>query len=498
MNKIDQHFSAADNGEINTLFSLYHYGEKIADFRLGAKKEWFPVDERYDDIFPIADGERIPTFLRNLKPEGWLKENLNWAPEHTNGKLQVGYISQGMRFLSNFIIKRADEPEPKAKNDTILDDLASYIDEKGKFIGRYKGPNGRAGDKNFESRLSQMWGNRNTARYSGAEIKTPHCLNPDGSLEVASDKPFNVLLKHAGQDENDSLGMNEFMGLSMAKAVGLETPSFCVIEQEFGLPPIFAIERYDISLHGASDPEERLITQDFCTLLGKNSSDKGMGTVLEVAKCLERMNNDVNPDDTKENLKALLVRSILSHVVNDADMHLKNLSALISYNSKDLKTKSIRFSPSYDITTDILCGREGHGQVLGIEGKKNGFKVKTFLAFAKRLNIFENNDGSFDSNAAEKFIVDIAEKAAEKAFYIYNNPPIENLSESIRYDMATIVSHVIDRAKALGANTPKWDSNAVWSDLKDNGLRARQNKVEFGTVKPRSSQKRSRRQIVNA
>ena len=193
-------------------------------------------------------------------------------------------------------------------------------------------------------------------------------------------------------------------------------------------------------------------------------------------------------------MEALFTRSILSYVANDADMHLKNLSALIHYNSKCKTITSVKFSPSYDITTDICGGPEGHRQVLSIEGKKDKFKIKTFMQLAKRLDLFTDEAGNFQEEKAKHHIQNVAKNAVSKAMEIHNDPPIDALSEEIKYDMAVVVSHVVDRAKRLDVDTPSWDSKAVWGNLKEKGLKTRQKKAEkrLSADRPRFQRKQNR------
>lgn len=409
--------------------------------------------------------------MRNLLPEGWLADQvLGVEIQGDSSQRQNRYISGGLKFLSNFVITKKGEEHPQMDLDFKLDSLANHIDGRGRFVGKKGELAGSSGDPEFTAKVAEYWKDRHTARYSGAELKTPQCLSANGQLQPAvSGAPFNVFLKYAGRDGMDSLGINEFMGLSMAKAVGLETPAFCVIEQPDGLPPIFAIERYDIP-HGMPDQtSNRFITQDFVTLLGVKPNEKGIGSVEKIGKCMRAVSDEINPEKTQENLEKLFTRAFLSWVVNDRDMHMKNISMLKEYRPQDGKYVSAVFSPSYDITSDINDERMNRGaQVLNISGSTNNLKLAHFLNLAMSLNVYGK-----DKEKITAVMKDIAEKAALKAIEIYKDPPIKNLSEDIRYDMAVIVSHTVDRARVFDVKGLDWNSDDVWKDYNKKSARAR-------------------------
>ena len=100
----------------------------------------------------------------------------------------------------------------------------------------------------------------------------------------------------------------------------------------------------------------------------------------------------------------------------------------------------------------------------------------------------------FSEAETEKFIIGVAENAAKESVKIYNNPPITNLSDDIKYDMAVVTSHVVDRAKAMGAKVPEWDSKSVWKDFKEKGLGRRANERDKDKIE-KDAFKRERRAL---
>lgn len=466
------HAQSEDNTNTNFLFCWH--GHTIAFFSLAGKKEWQTLHPSFDDLFVMDPTSRLPMFLTNLRPEGWLADHLDYD-------LQTDYIRDGRRFLSNVVIYhgngRMDFNGTATKTSFMLDEkltgLENFVDEQGMFVGQYKAPSGMNDDPAFEENLIEFWENKYMPRFSGAELKLPVCLSEEGHIEPALEKPFNVIAKYPGGNGYEALGANEFLSMRMARAAGLDTPPFALVDQGNGLPPLYIIERYDIPTAG--EKNHWLITQDFCTLMQKPGGAKTSASIEQIGKKIREVSKLAKRDEGDKNVRDLFDRTALAWIINDDDLHMKNISMLYAYNPNKQQLDSIRFAPCYDATTNVFSGKGGSTAALSLNGKKNNIKMKTFVGLARSLGVFQDANGNVDEAALTDAVQGIARKAAQEGIDFTKDMPDCVRDKPWTYDIMVQVSHVVDRARALGVDGLDWNSEAVWKDHGTKGPVARRN-----------------------
>jgi serine/threonine-protein kinase HipA len=468
---LQRHFEYAGSAENPSDFLLCWHGHTVAYFKMGGKKEWQSLDSAFDKLFVMSPDGKLPMFLDNLKPEGWLKEHIKYD-------LQTDYIRDGRRFLSNLVIfprnghlKLNGNTGKPVMLDVHLTSLASFVDDQGIFTGDYKTVRGMNSDPVFESSMEKFWENKYMTRFSGAELKLPVCLTADGAIDAALESPFNVIAKYPGKHGYEALGVNEFLGMKMARAAGIETPAFALVDQGNGLPPAYLIERYDIPFKGQET--DWMITQDFCTLTQNSGERKGAGSIEKIGAKVAEISKLATNDRTQENLEKLFQRTVLGWVINDEDMHMKNMSMLYKFDSEAKTLKDITFAPCYDATTDVFANAGGSEMSLSVGNVRRPLTLRNFVGLAKSLGIYNDANGNVDMKKVESVVKHIAGKAAETAIDFARNMPAFVKDKPWTYDILVQTSHVADRARKLGIKDLDWDSQAVWKDFTTQGARYR-------------------------
>jgi len=265
VDNLTRHFEFADSPENPTAFNLFWYGEKIGSFTFGGRKEWHP-EPGYESMFVMDELGKLPCFLDNINPDGWLKGALEV-------ELQTEYVAKGLRFLSNFVIVREGERTDNIVVDELLCGLGQYTGENGVFTGRYEAHQGMAGEDDHDAALKDNWKDRHMPRLSGAEQKLFMTLYPCGTMQPAQRTSFTHFAKYPGVGGYESLGLNEFLGMKMAKAAGLSVPPFALVDQGEH-PPLFCVERFDIPHEHDPQAQHKILMQDFCTLMQKEETQK--------------------------------------------------------------------------------------------------------------------------------------------------------------------------------------------------------------------------------
>jgi serine/threonine-protein kinase HipA len=466
---VKEHFGFAKSDDNPQAFLLSWYGHAIGYFKMGGVKEWHPFDPAFENLFVMDKDGKLPMFLNNLKPEGWLKDHLDYS-------LQTDYLKHGKRFLSNIVIY-AQDGRLDLGRETVIDErlasLGDFIDMNGIFMGEYKVPQGLNSDPHFEDFMIKYWQNKHMPRFSGAELKFPTCLTPNGTVDPALNTPFNVIAKYPGAYGYEALGVNEFLGMKMAKAVGLETPAFALADQGDGLPPVYLIERYDIPMKDEGKPTEWLITQDFCTLLQVPGDDKCRASIEQIGKKIAEVSKLSQNDHTNKNLEELFKRAAFSWVMSDGDLHMKNMSLLYKFDPQTKTLTDITFAPTYDTTTDVFVGKHGVDSSLNMGGKKNKITMKTLMQLANTLGVYKGEDGKLDEARVTGLVTDMARTAAQTAIDFAHDMPAFIKDKPWTYDVHVQVSAVVDRARGLGVEGLDWDSESVWKQHKEKGPLAR-------------------------
>ncbi len=311
---------------------------------------------------------RLPPFIVSLLPEGWLESVLKDSDDRAQ-------LRGGKRYMSNITIAQKRADLASLPLDVLSTTLADYSKE-GVFTGTYAGPGRSAIDHDFERRLAQLFNSAETPRLSGVQIKAPMNLSKDGVLRPATALPFTHILKPAGTGGFEHLPLVEWMGLALAAGVGLEVPANALVVMPDGLHPALVVERFDVRRN--LQDRTMLAMEDMCSILDLAPKDKYTGTIERIARAIRPLSTDAEAD-----LHLLLKRALLTWLIADGDMHLKNMAILKWAQPGESAFTSVRLAPVYDtLTTRVFPRLEHDPMALKLNGKDERLRRADFVAVA--------------------------------------------------------------------------------------------------------------------
>ena len=339
----------------------------------GAEWRWsLEPGSRPPLVRPTRPGS-LPPFIESLIPEGWLAQVLNRRDERE-------VLKSGRRYMSNMaIVENVSDLETVPAD--VLEGRLLHFQKDGLFTGSYKGPRQKDFDDSFQQKLARLFASAATPRLSGVQIKAPMCLRENGDLVAAVEEPFTHILKPAGTNGFELLPIVEWIGLSLAKAVGFEVPETALVPMARNLSPALLVERFDIR---RSQNDIRLIAmEDFCSILELPAERKYEGTIERMARALRPLSTA--PDD---DLRILFLRALYAWFIADGDMHLKNLALLKTAEVGDDHFISVRFAPVYDaVTTRVFPGLENDRMALKLNGRDDRLGPEDYLVLARTIEL---------------------------------------------------------------------------------------------------------------
>ena len=163
--------------------------------------------------------------------------------------------------------------------------------------------------------------------------------SPQEKISLESRATLNVgqYIVKAGEASLRDLAANEFHCLSIARAAGLQVPTFWLSADEKRL----VIERFD-RVNGTP-----LGFEDMVSLQGKQNADKYDGSYEGIAKAITL---NASPAHVHSSLGALFELIVVSVYLKNGDAHLKNFGLLYT----DPTSDDCRLAPVYDITTTTM------------------------------------------------------------------------------------------------------------------------------------------------
>lgn len=311
---------------------------------------------------------RLPPFIVSLLPEGWLESVLKDPDDRA-------LLRTGKRYLSNITIAEKKAELARLPSDMLTARLEAFTGD-GVFTGTYAGPGRDATHHDFEHRLAQLFESAETPRLSGVQIKAPMSLSLEGVLRPATGLPFTHILKPAGTSGFETLPLVEWIGLALARGVGLEVAGNALVLMPDGMPPALVVERFDIRTR--AEDTSMLAMEDLCSVLDLAPKDKYTGTIERVARAVRPLSTDVESD-----LRTLIKRVLLAWLIADGDMHLKNMAVLKTAKPGQQAFTSVRLAPVYDtLTTRVFPRLEHDHMALKLNGKDERLRRADFVAVA--------------------------------------------------------------------------------------------------------------------
>ncbi|MBI4054494.1 MAG: HipA domain-containing protein [Elusimicrobia bacterium] len=211
---------------------------------------------------------------------------------------------------------------------------------------------------------------------SGMQIKASIRLDAEKSaLEVVASGGTYILKPEPSQFEE--LPQNENLCMNIAAELGINVPPHGLFPMADG-QLCYVIKRFD---RRGGEP---LRNETMFQIL--EATDKYSGSLEQIGKAIREHATNVGLDTID-----FFERALLSFLIGNGDMHLKNWALLID-------GKKIGLAPCYDfISSRILIPNE-EDSALTINGKKNKLKRPDFDALAASLKI----DSKAAANSFEK------------------------------------------------------------------------------------------------
>ncbi len=203
---------------------------------------------------------------------------------------------------------------------------------------------------------------------SGAQIKASIKVNSQQKqIEVARADGTHILKPEP--NEFPELPQNENLCMNIAEALGMEVPPHGLFQMADG-KACYIILRFDRLSDGS-----RIHKEDMAQLLGAAPNAKYEGSLEAVAKAIVKYTKNALLDVTN-----FYERVLLSFVIGNGDMHLKNWSLLTPKEGN-------RLAPCYDLVSSSIYLPREEESALTINGKKSKLGKTDFQALANTVHI---------------------------------------------------------------------------------------------------------------
>ncbi len=341
-----------------------------------------------------------PIFEMNL-PEGVLRERLRLAFAKATGSFDefdlLGVVgrSQVGRIRYTGQREQLQEDVPFQSVDEILEhrrggDLFRHLIEK---FATFSGISG------VQPKILV----RDKAAFSA--------LDGSGQCFSESQRGATHIVKFWEQNEFPQLAANEYFCLEVAKACGLEVPSYRLSEDANAL----VIDRFDLRPDGTYRGFE-----DFCVLNARRTDEKYRGSYE--TSILKRLTQFASSPYLVEDTERLFTLIALNCALRNGDAHLKNFGIVYD----DVQGEA-RLAPVYDlVTTSVYLPKDS--MALTLNGSTHWPTIKDLQRFG------ETRMGGSPAkiNAILERIADaMAEVASSMRQYIRSHPQFAEVGSSM-------------------------------------------------------------------
>ncbi len=203
--------------------------------------------------------------------------------------------------------------------------------------------------------------------------------------------------------EYENLPECEYLAMQMAEAVGIKTVPYALIRLNGQTNNLAYITRR-IDRIGNKNPS-MLAMEDFCQLDGRLAQDKYRGSYERCAKIIQRFSDRPGID-----LTDFYYRLLLSFVIGNSDLHLKNLSLI----EIDPGSQKYVLSPTYDfLPVNVVLPEDNDEFALTMCGKNRRIRRNDFIKFALSIGISEKVADALIGQCInqEKSLLTLAEKS---------------------------------------------------------------------------------------
>ena len=252
------------------------------------------------------------------------------------------------------------------------------------------------------------------------------------SLHLSHDDPVRLTLINyptgyilkPQTDEYKNLPEFEWLAMRLASISGIKVVPFALYNT--GEELVYLTKRIDRQFKSENEIE-RFAMEDFCQLSERLVEDKYKGSYESCARIIKKYSYNPRLD-----LSELYLRLIVSFIIGNSDLHLKNFSLIESSPGERYFT----LSPAYDILpVNVVEPRDPDELALSLNGKKRDLELEDFLLFAEYCEL--------GRSTGEKIIKTVLEKSERYEKLIQSSP----LTRSEKEKFSALISSRSSRLK---------------------------------------------------
>lgn len=329
--------------------------------------------------------QEVPNFMGAILPE-----NSRSDTESLEDRMEL--FTGASRFISNISVHPVKDLESVQYVPDVLNARLTEFKADGNEFKGSVAP-GMRQTLLDPAMLNSVRHNPAMPRISGMQVKLPCNLDKNGTLDLSVGKSFSHMVKLiGGANEYSSMCSMEWYGLSIAKEVGIMVEDFVIADIGLSTPALI-VERFDVRVD--YNDKRFILAEDLWSILGLRKNElKYSGDLMDVAKMVMAHSTDKTADATQ-----LIAQSMVSWLIHNSDMHLKNLLMIKETTDPSKGFSSIRLSPAYDmmctqvfpndpVSAGIAIGGNRHHSLYGFVklGEVLGFSSDQVVAMARYVS----------------------------------------------------------------------------------------------------------------
>lgn len=240
-----------------------------------------------------------------------------------------------------------------------------------------------------------------------------HLSRGEHSRLTIVDYPTGYILKPQ-TEEYAYLPEYEDLAMRIAKVAGVQTVPFGLIKT--GDSYAYITKRIDRDVE--DDKVNKYAMEDFCQLSNRLTYDKYRGSYEGCGRIIKKYSNQVGFD-----LSEMYLRILISFLIGNSDMHLKNFSL----REKVSMCREYSLSAAYDIVpTNLILPEDEEEMALTVNGKKKNITKKDFYLMAEHCGV--------NRKAADKMMQRVCKTMEAYIILIKQSKlPVEKQEEMIEF-----------------------------------------------------------------
>jgi serine/threonine-protein kinase HipA len=370
----------------------------------------------------------------------------------SNANESAAILCNSERYLHNLVITSDPSRIDELPIDHLHGRLRDHIDRHAVFSGQMVGVPDV--DENFVVAIKTLMKRRTMPVISGYQPKMPMHLSESGQMWPAEHDAFTHILKFPGveKDKYFARGAIEWASMLLARAGGVDTCDFAITTLSDGSVAYLA-ERFDIPESAADN--RLIIAEDFNSIKGKSPYTASVGTLEYAWNVLSENSTNFEAD-----AEALFRHICATIILENGDLHLKNMSVVKVASPNLAQFTSVRLSPSYDIMNTKFFGDAPKDTntieplTMSLNNKYSDITSDDLLDYAEGLDI--------DRLRADEILHSVASGIALKAAELYDDlPEVVNNQELLRMFARMTCMRAISQVNALAPEALKYEPNSA-------------------------------------